>query len=62
MMLVLGLQVKGNGSFLMYAGQEPQHVTIGDAEAEFSYDAATRGLRVQLAQGEKLTREVTVQF
>lgn len=37
-------------------------MTVGDAEAEFSYDAATRGLRVQLAQGDKLTREVSVHF
>ncbi len=55
-------QVKGNGSFLIYASQAPQTVQVDGADTEHAYDAATGGLTVQLAAGDKLTREVVVRF
>ena len=56
------MQVKGNGSFLMYAGREPQDITIDDSSMPYEFDEERGSLTVQLGGGDKLTREVVVQF
>lgn len=56
------LQVKGNGSFLMYANQKPSRVTVGDDPAEVEWDAATGAAAVMMEGGDKLTRQLTVFF
>lgn len=56
------VQVKGHGSFLLYANTAPKSITVDDSGVEHAYDASTGSLTLTLPESGKLNHTISMQF
>jgi hypothetical protein len=60
--VVAHLVVKGNGHLLLATSDAPRRVLLDGVPVSFTHDAAADSVYVELAPGQKLTRDVSFSF